>query len=159
LHLRYYLRFANDFNFVKGGKLPGLCGGTANTGGNIPNGTDGFSVRLMWRTDGAGEAYAYTPEASNMGISYGRGNWYFKRGTWQCVDEEITLNTPGVKNGSIRIWIDQNLVLNVGGLRFRDIPTLKVDALLFSTFFGGADQSWATPVTTYIDFANFSVWQ
>src|SRR5262249_9261724 len=32
LHLRYYVRFAEDFDFVKGGKLPGLFGGTVQSG-------------------------------------------------------------------------------------------------------------------------------
>lgn len=40
LWLSYDIRIPVGFNWVKGGKLPGLAGGTANTGGNIPNGTD-----------------------------------------------------------------------------------------------------------------------
>ncbi|MFD2883352.1 polysaccharide lyase [Pseudomonas lini] len=43
LILTYELKFDKKiFNFVKGGKLPGLYGGTGNTGGKIPNGHDGF---------------------------------------------------------------------------------------------------------------------
>ena len=34
LKLSYYVRFSDDFEFVKGGKLPGLAGGAANSGGN-----------------------------------------------------------------------------------------------------------------------------
>jgi hypothetical protein len=32
-----------------------------------------------------------------------------------------------------------------------------VTAVFFSTFFGGHEASWATPVDTFIDFADFVV--
>jgi len=58
--MSYTLRFSKDFDFVKGGKLPGLCGGPENVSGGRPaNGQNGFSARLMWRRDGRGEAYVY----------------------------------------------------------------------------------------------------
>ena len=56
--LYYELFFSENFQFVKGGKLPGLLGGPepgACSGGGKPQGDDCFSSRLMWRTDGAGE--------------------------------------------------------------------------------------------------------
>ena len=56
--LSYELAFDAGFDWVKGGKLPGLRGGPnpdGCSGGNEPNGTDCFSTRLMWRQNGAGE--------------------------------------------------------------------------------------------------------
>ena len=56
--LSYELAFDENFPWVKGGKLPGLRGGPnpdGCSGGNEPNGTDCFSTRLMWRTNGVGE--------------------------------------------------------------------------------------------------------
>lgn len=56
--LTYEVAFDQGFDWVKGGKLPGLRGGPnpdGCTGGNKPNGTDCFSARLMWRKDGKGE--------------------------------------------------------------------------------------------------------
>ena len=45
LHLRYYVRFHTNFAFVKGGKLPGLFGGTNPfRGGAIPDCTSGPKV-------------------------------------------------------------------------------------------------------------------
>jgi len=58
--LRYTVRFDEQFDFVKGGKLPGLCGGPKTiTGGDMVNGEEGFSARVMWRKDGRGQAYVY----------------------------------------------------------------------------------------------------
>lgn len=157
LRLSYYVRFSNNFDFVRGGKLPGLFGGIGNSGGNIPNGQDGFSTRFMWRTDGAGEVYAYLPTSTEHGTSIGRGNWQFQRGVWHHIEQEVVLNRPNERSGRIRVWFDDRLVLDQGGLVFRTTDRLKINGLFFSTFFGGDDASWATPRNVYADFANFSV--
>lgn len=56
--LYYEVFFGENFDFVKGGKLPGLRGGPqtkACSGGREADGSDCFSSRLMWREQGAGE--------------------------------------------------------------------------------------------------------
>lgn len=56
--LSYEVAFDAGFDWVQGGKLPGLRGGlneTGCSGGNEATGLDCFSTRLMWRTAGAGE--------------------------------------------------------------------------------------------------------
>lgn len=157
LHLSYDLRFSDNFDFVKGGKLPGLYGGDGNSGGDIPNGTDGFSTRFMWRRDGDGEVYAYLPDSDRHGTSIGRGAWQFEPGTWHHLEQEVVLNRPSAADGSVKVWFDGEPVLEEDGLVFRTIDRLKLNGLFFSTFFGGGDPSWATPKDVYIDFANFSV--
>ena len=157
LRLSYYLRFADDFDFVKGGKLPGLFGGDGASGGNIPDGTDGFSTRFMWRRNGDGEVYAYLPTSKDYGTSIGRGNWRFKPGIWHHLEQEIELNSPGQADGQIKVWLDGVQVLDIEGITFRDVESLKIDGIFFSTFFGGGNSSWATPKDTYIDFAEFFI--
>ncbi|WP_190801641.1 polysaccharide lyase [Leptolyngbya sp. FACHB-261] len=157
LRLQYYVKFSKDFDFVKGGKLPGLFGGTVNDGRRIPDGTNGFSTRYMWRRNGAGEVYAYLPTSSENGTSLGRGNWRFKPGVWQRLEQEVTLNTPGKSDGRIQVWVDGNLVLSANNLTFRTTENLRIEGILFSTFFGGGDPSWATPEDVYVDFADFAV--
>lgn len=54
----YEVAFDAGYDWVKGGKLPGLRGGLNSTGcsgGNAANGQDCFSTRVMWRQNGAGE--------------------------------------------------------------------------------------------------------
>jgi hypothetical protein len=157
LRLSYYVRFSEDFDFVKGGKLPGLFGGTETSGGNVPDGTDGFSTRLMWRRDGDGEMYAYLPTSEEYGTSIGRGNWRFEPGVWYHLEQEVLLNQPGKTDGRIRVWVDDELVLDEQELTFRTTDELQIEGLFFSTFFGGGDSSWATPKDVYIDFAEFEV--
>ncbi|KAK7053270.1 hypothetical protein VNI00_003896 [Paramarasmius palmivorus] len=93
--ISYEVAFANNFDWVKGGKLPGLRGGpnaVGCSGGNQPTGRDCFSTRLMWRKDGAGEIYGYFPTQkercnensiqcnSDYGTSISRGSFSFAAG-------------------------------------------------------------------------------
>ncbi|MGD1952506.1 MAG: polysaccharide lyase [Leptolyngbyaceae cyanobacterium] len=157
LRLSYYVKFAEGFDFVKGGKLPGLFGGAGASGGRIPDGADGFSTRLMWRTEGQGEVYAYLPTSESFGTSIDRGAWQFEPGVWYKLDQEIMLNTPDVADGEIRLWVNDTLVIEQTEILFRTVDALQINGIFFSTFFGGGDPSWATPQDTYVEFANFSV--
>jgi hypothetical protein len=156
LFLRYFVRFADDFDFVKGGKLPGFYGGHNISGGHIPDGTDGFSTRFMWRSDGQGEVYVYMPSSTRFGTSLGRGSFHFTPGKWHCLEQELTLNTPGQADGQLHVWLDSRPVFEQGALFFRSVQQLAIEGVFFSTFFGGGDSSWAPPSDTHADFAAFA---
>lgn len=156
-HLRYYIRFPENFDFVKGGKLPGLYGGEVTGGKRSPDGTDGFSTRYMWRRGGVGEVYAYLATSEGRGTSLGRGAWNFEPETWHLIEQQVVLNEPGENNGRIRVWVDEREVLNKSGLQYRTVDTLAIEGVFFSTFFGGSDPSWATPKDVHVDFAGFEV--
>lgn len=157
IYLRYYLRCAEDFDFVRGGKLPGLFGGVRCSGGKIPDGTDGFSTRFMWRAKGDGEVYAYLPTSEHFGASLGRGKWQFVPGKWHCIEQHVVLNSPGARDGSVTVWLDGRQVFQQKNLLYRTVDTLQIEGIFFSTFFGGSDDRWATPRDTHIDFANFAL--
>ena len=152
--LSYDIRFPEGFDFVRGGKLPGLYGGGAPSGGAAVTDESGFSVRLMWRKDGAGEAYAYTLDKRNpsYGDSIGRGSWRFMPGQWQHVDLELGVNTPGKADGVLRVWVDGELVIERLDTTYRARASAGIDGMMFSTFFGGHDASWATPREQHVDF-------
>lgn len=61
--LKYKVFFPGDFDWVKGGKLPGLYGGHTRCSGGSPA-LDCFSTRMMWRAGGAGELYLVKPGPS-----------------------------------------------------------------------------------------------
>ncbi|QOR39615.1 hypothetical protein HNO52_14635 [Billgrantia diversa] len=154
--LHYRLRFEANFDFVKGGKLPGLYGGDAPSGGEEVTGENGFSLRLMWRKEGQGELYAYT--VGHEGDSLGRGNWYFPTGRWVTVEQEVVLNTPGEENGVVRVWIDGWPVLEQRNLVYRTTPDVSIDGIMFSTFFGGTGEEWRTPHDQHADFSAFRLY-
>jgi hypothetical protein len=161
LTLSYELCFAPGFDFVLGGKLPGLAGGTANTGGDKPNGRDGFSARMMWRASVAVVQYLYHPDqpgvwGEDLAWDLG-GARHFRPGRWHALRHEIRLNSPGERNGSIRGFFDGELALARDQIRFRDTPELGLDQLYFSTFFGGNTPEWAPTRSEHVDFSGFRV--
>jgi hypothetical protein len=112
----------------------------------------------MWRTAGAGEAYVYSATTSGYGDSLGRGSWYWKAdGAWHTVSERVHMNTPGVADGTIDISIDGVPVSHDAGIEFRVSAAVHVDSLLFSTFYGGHDSSWAPTSDQHLDFAAFRI--
>jgi hypothetical protein len=161
--LSYWLRFDPKFEFVKGGKLPGLCGGDCPSGGEQTNGQTGWSTRYMWRANGAGEVYAYILPPEAFGTELGEGKWRFVPGAWHHIEQMVTLNTAGQADGSVRVWYDRKgseaPVYETANLTYRTVSTLKIDQLFFSTFFGGSDPTWATPIDTYVDFADFELYE
>ncbi|WP_447556354.1 polysaccharide lyase [Vreelandella sp. EE22] len=151
--LSYKVRFPSGFDFVKGGKLPGLYGGDAPSGGDSVDGEHGFSMRLMWREEGQGELYPYV--VGFEGDSVGRGMWHYPAGSWVTIEQELLLNDPHRENGIARIWIDGQPVLEQRNIVFRTTPDITIDGLMFSTFFGGTGEGWRTPRDQYVDFADF----
>jgi hypothetical protein len=143
LHLRYRVRFDRRFDFVRAGKLPGLAGGDANSGGDIPDGRDGWSGRLQWLGGGGIENYMYLPTSDDFGTHFVWRRARLSRGDWNCLEMRYRLNRPGRSDGRIQSWLDGRPVLNRGGLRFRDTGALRIDQVFFSTFFGGNDDDYA----------------
>ncbi len=158
IFLSYWVRFAPNFQWVKGGKLPGVCGGTCPSGGAAVSGYDGWSMRMMWRAGGAGEEYAYILPAQAYGTELGLGTWRFSSGEWSRVAQEVVLNTNGAANGASRVWFDVDPALaptfEAKNLTYRRDNT-PADTVFFSTFFGGHGAEWATPVDTFVDFSRF----
>jgi hypothetical protein len=158
LYLQYQLRFGEDFDFVRGGKLPGFYGG-AVTPGVKPNGESGFVARPMWGPDGTDNIIlVYHMDAGGYGEGFVLDNAVFQRGVVQTLGLEVVMNTPGQADGIVRAWLDGVLVLEVTDLRFRTVSDLQIDGLKFDTFFGGNDPSWAPTKDETIEFGDFTVY-
>jgi hypothetical protein len=155
--LTYSVRFPVGFQFVQGGKLPGLCGGECWTGSN--NGPGGWAARFMWRTGGAGEVLLSDATTTGDGSDLGLGDWSFQAdGQWHTLTEQVQMNTPGEANGWIDVTYNGNSVANLTGIEFRAAgDTDEIDSLMFCTFFGGDNSSWAPTATMWIDFAGFGI--
>ncbi|RIJ50757.1 hypothetical protein D1614_02175 [Maribellus luteus] len=160
-YLSYRVQFAGDFDFRRGGKLPGLAGGAANSGGNIPNGTDGWSARMMFWENGKLSFYLYYPDQPG---EYGDPLFWrhsdgeivkAEAGKWYTIQQYIQMNDPGQKNGIVKGWLNGELVCDADTIRFRDTEALKVDQVFFSVFMGGGDLSWAPGKDQQIWFDDF----
>lgn len=166
--LVFDVKFDQDFQFRKGGKLHGLGPDNRVTGGSKMK-PDGWSARAMWDEAGL-HTYVYCQDKDKK---YGQGpdrklDFKFKKERYYSVCIYVKLNDPVNKsNGSVRIYVNGKGVAYDGKIQFRaeEGEHTKITHLLFSTFHGGDDPSWApkdkngdyTDVHAYFD--NFAVYE
>ncbi|KAF5313851.1 hypothetical protein D9619_013050 [Psilocybe cf. subviscida] len=177
----YSVYFPSDFDWVKGGKLPGFYGGDSDdvaiscSGGRHDAAC--FSARLMWRANGEGELYTYLPPYtesafaankkqcdfpnSNCGTAYGAsigtGSFNFGAGKWTTVSERVKLNDVGQANGEIELFVEGKSIIKLDGLILRDNDEGRIRGLQMQSFFGGSTTEWATPKDQDVYFADLSV--
>ena len=160
-YLSYWVKFEDNFDFdgnrYSGGKLPGLGSGDLASGGVKSNGDNGFTSRYMWREGGQATVYLYHMD---MGSNYGddillkdsQGNdKYFQPGQWHNMVQRVRVNDAGVANGEIDVWMDNEQVLDMDGLRFTNGQ--GIDTMFFSSFHGGYGSDWwpEQEVNAYFD--------
>jgi endoglucanase len=161
LYFSYWVRFDPDFNFVLGGKLPGLGGAVS-----FDDRTHEWSGRLMWREQGWAEFYVHVPEAhlNDPGTRF----WWntegfqaiFIPGRWHHIEIHLKLNTPGENDGLAEGWFDGVKAASYPGFNFRDAGTssAQIAWVFFSTFFGGSsDDSWNATKDEHARFDEFTV--
>jgi hypothetical protein len=155
--LSYRVLFEKGFDFRKGGKLPGLGGGRANTGGEKPVG-DGWSARYMWGEGGKLSLYLYHLDQKT---DYGeRFQLHAKAspGHWLNLRQSVKVNSPGKADGRILVWLNEKLALDQKGLRLRGkvgSQVALVDQFIFSTFHGGGSKDWAPTRDSHARFDDF----
>ncbi|MDO3382041.1 polysaccharide lyase [Gilvimarinus algae] len=168
LTLEYCLKFKEGFDFVKGGKLPGLMGGEdswSRSGGQQPDGSNGWTLRYMWREQGKAVIYAYLPPSPNG--RYGNKTWgqdlplgkSFVPGQWHCLKQRVVVNDIGRENGELHVWFDGEKVLTLSDITYRlaDTPAGKIGGILVSTFHGGNTQEWAPAHDSHLLLNNFAI--
>ncbi|KAG8884307.1 hypothetical protein FRB97_004571 [Tulasnella sp. 331] len=180
----YSVKFTSGFQFNKGGKLPGLFGGTnwdvgATCSGGQHN-SQCFSTRMMFRPDGQGELYLYIPPDSNRanlcgpngtgqcaapdagvtyGASVGTGNFHFAAGDWTNIREVIHLNTPGQKDGWAAVYVNgaSTPSIYIDDIVFGESEGTYFQGQQMQSFFGGHDPTWGSPQEQTIYFADFTM--
>ena len=147
VYFRYYIRFADDWDPERGGKLPGF-GGTydrAGWGGRPVDGTDGWSARGLFEGQKDGKTpIGYYCYHVDMRGKYG-SNWIWDReqlgflenNRWYCIEQYVKMNTPGENDGILRGWVDGKLAFERTDLRFRDVETLRVESVWINLYLGG----------------------
>jgi hypothetical protein len=148
------------------GKYAGGRDSLVGAGGKRWNGTtevtksniadeDGFSARLLWQKDGGLSSYFYA--VSPVGVSsansyYGASsrcktdpynstsaNALFVKGAWNTVEMRVKMNTPGVNDGVLQVWMNGKLCLDKNSIQWRSAkrPDLHITQQYFEWFYGG----------------------
>lgn len=170
---KFDVNFDGNFNWVKGGKLPGFwIGDIGASGGN--HDINGYSFRLAWKSNGTCEVYLYIPQNQNTdyynqegyinndiyGDSLWRGVFQFYKNKWNSIIISSSLNTfrkgIPINDGKLEITIN-NITKYFNHLQWTEDPSHKINGIMMDTFFGGSDASWATPITTWSYFRNFNL--
>ncbi|KAF9816769.1 hypothetical protein IEO21_03931 [Rhodonia placenta] len=171
----YEVAFDADFDWVKGGKLPGIRGGPKEdgcSGGNVADGSNCFSSRVMWRPHGEGEVYSYflLPDglcdnknfacrADGYGTSIDSGSFSFVAGQWNRVTMLVRLNNPlDTANGQVALYHNNVEAISQGILQYRNSDDVYISGFYFSIHSAGADSSYATPKETHSYFRNIQMW-
>jgi hypothetical protein len=94
-------------------------------------------------------------------MSLGRSAFTFKAGDWTDVGIHVQVNDLGQSNGFIQLFVNGDRVLSYPSITFR-ASTVKADQLLvedvmFSTFFGGHTELYASPQDTFTQFKDMSL--
>ncbi len=165
-YLSYWVKFDGNFDFDgprhSGGKLPGLGSGDLASGGNKPNGNNGFTSRYMWRENGKAVLYLYHMDqpstyGQDVPLTGADGNdMYFERGQWHNMVQRVKANDGSQSNGEIDVWMDGEQVLDMDGLRFMT-NNQGIDTAYFSTFHGGNGSDWWPDNNVSASFDDFVV--
>lgn len=166
LYARYYVKFGENWDPGRGGKLPGPGGtyGRAGWGGRKVNGTDGWSARMGFQRsrvrEGETQVYYYTYHADMKGRYGDNLHWDIdQRGSlqnerWYCIETYVKMNAPGKNDGILRGWVDGELAMERTDLRFRDVPELKIEGFWMNVYYGG---SWPAVRDMDVYFDNMAL--
>lgn len=157
----YVVKFPADFDWVLGGKLPGLCGNTCPTGGR--DASRGFSARNMWRANGKLVSYLYyNDKKADMGEDI---EWrhnltgpviLMPKNKYIRIDFWVKLNTVGKNDGFVKGFYNGALAVN-RKVNWRLSRDIKIDTYYFSNFYGGSGKEWASTRDNYIYFNELRV--
>ena len=167
LFISYKIFIPSDFEFRAGAKIPGLAHQPSN-------GKKNTSLRLMWRKDGLVEYYLHyrTRPSTSIQVNWTLTDPYDQvnepypdqvklvKGTWNTIEMQIKLNTPGVKNGIMRGWLNGKLAIDItdnGDYRLSGDTDIKLNQIYMTSFFGGSDETFQPTKDQYAYFDDFIV--
>ena len=154
-YLAYRFSLPAEFDFVKEGKLSGLCGGACNSGGNRDD--DDWSSRIIWRTGGRLAQYIYLPDQAGKYGDIDYWNGTLTTGQWHVLQTYVRVNHPDKSDGVLKSWLDGRLVYNNEKVRLRTSDAFAVDLFKFETFFGGSSADFSPATQQFALFNDITV--
>ena len=120
-----------------------------------------LSTRLAWRQSGEGGADQVVVSAHERRVlALEAQGFALPRGQWMKVDQEVVLNAPGRRDGTLRLWIDGALVLEQTDLEYRSSENVTISGAAANLFYGNERQIAPAPRDTTVMFSPFELrWQ
>jgi len=158
--LKYKVKFPGNFQWSKGGKLPGLGGGTTYSGcsGNQANSNgNGWTSRIMFRKENSTNPW-FQPYIYYKGMP-GRCGYNFNKkinitkNTWYNVRMEVKMNSGNNTNGLLDIRINGQVLYRNTNFRWVSKNSgREIDKLLTGIYRGGNDSRWHASIDNHILF-------
>jgi hypothetical protein len=179
--LSYKVFFPEDFDWARGGKLPGLfIGHPGASGGNWE--FKAGSARVTWQKNGIACVYLYIPLQVSFDGSkeqaidiqskqfqdachvtkkgchlWHSGPLRFVKGQWNDVTLTVTMNTIGQKDGSIELSVNGEKMACTG-MVWRTRAQLAIGGISMQSFYGGSAPACAVPSCgSYAKFKDFTI--
>lgn len=182
--ITYQLYVPEDFDFVKGGKLPGVIWGGGAGGRSWGK---GGSARIMWRRGGLVVGYLYLSttvgsyngtEHNPMMKAQGKGFdkivhhtngagldiWRnetspltLERGAWNTIKMRVKLNAKDKANGVLSIRVNKQKKRFKGIMFVRDPDDLPMSGIQFASWFGGGSKDYAPKKDMRLVFKKFQL--
>ena len=156
LHLTYYVRFPENFDFGTEGFLPGLSGGITSSKYR-ELGSSYFWVEPAWDKQGnfiaSGNFYSKTDPKKTTDARFKADN------TWHKVEVIVQLNTVPVKrlNGMVEMLLDDQMVFRRDDTHLRSQETDLLEAMNFEATIGSQDARSLAINDMHLDLAGFTV--
>lgn len=182
--IKYNVFVPEDFDFVKGGKLPGVIW---HGGAGGRSWKKGGSARIMWRRGGMVVGYLYlsttvgkydgTPKNEMMdkqsqsfrdavhhtngaGLDVWRHDsnpLTLTRGDWNKIKMRVRLNSKGKSDGILSIRVN-GTKKRITGIQYVDDPdALPLDGIQMSSWFGGGSKDYAPKKDESLVFRKFKL--
>ncbi len=168
--LEYKVKFEDGFQWKAGGKIPGLAGGTANTGCNKATG-DGWSFRVMWRnffTENGNQPYLepYVYHAGmpgNCGDNFNSDNndnirYTITTNQWYTIFIRVKMNTGANSDGVLEMKVNGTTVYNNTSFKWvTQNSGRNINRILWSIYRGGSSDNYKASEDNYILLDNVKI--
>jgi hypothetical protein len=170
VNVRAYYNFAPGFDFGQGVKIGRVS--SFNEATQVNDIDIVMTVRSAGGTNQCG-----TTDMTDMGLFFnGRPigfDWgnitstrRFERGRWYAIEYQVFLNTPGLRDGWVKIWVDGVLAAQKTGINIRGNggSTVKLNRIRLGGWYSNSaysNYSCANPAqasTVYIDDVAVGTW-
>lgn len=138
VHVSYWQRFINALGAEDYGIAKLMRVNTdASTGGNHYNGPGCHALSNFQPGAGGGGGYLAYTNSANAEQNLGYISYDFTK--WNKIEYEFILNTPGVANGVLRLWVNNELKIEVTNAQQRlGGSGIEFDSVLLGLDAGGS---------------------
>lgn len=163
--IEYKVKFQEDFQWTKGGKLPGLGGGEVYAGGQGVSAGDGWSFRPVWHYyDGVNNnqpflaPYAYyVDQPGTYGDEFGK-RYAIQDNVWYNIWIHIKMNIGTSNNGVLHIKVNDNTLYYNNSFRWvTQNSGREIDELMWDIFRGGVGPDYIATEDNLIYFDTFVI--